>query len=72
MCPNHPSCGSWSATHSCGDPFCGLTNGACKSTDFIGLRQPKEKYRVCFNYLGESCTEYQSAGSSMIPDTCGC
>jgi hypothetical protein len=70
-CPGYGACTNWSATYACGEEFCGFV-GPCKFDGYIGLRQPREKYRVCFDQWGDYCTEYQDAGSSFIGGTCGC
>ena len=58
------SCASWSGYSNCGDPFCGGARGCGECDDFrcyIGpaLKQNLERYRVCFNAFGQSCTEWQ-------------
>jgi hypothetical protein len=71
------SCATWSTYSSCGDPFCGLST-SCRECDEWGqctaagpaMRQFRERYRVCFNALGESCTEYQRTTSGA--GGCGC
>jgi hypothetical protein len=59
----YPSCASWSGYADCGDIFCGSVRGCGDCEEFIcpgpGLKQYRERFRVCFNALGQSCTEYQ-------------
>jgi hypothetical protein len=61
----YPSCASWSGYSDCDDPFCGVYRwcGDCPDPEFgcfgPALRQRRERFRVCFNELGQSCTEYQ-------------
>ena len=72
----YPSCASWSGYYDCDDPFCGSVRGCgeCEG-DFPrfcpgpGMKQRGERYRVCFNNLGQSCTEYQL---TLINLGCGC
>lgn len=71
----YSSCASWSASYDCGDPYCGIyrwCGDVCGDLGCWGpaLRQGREQYRVCFNSLGQSCTEYQSTGASVV--SCGC
>lgn len=70
------ACTNWSAYAACGDPFCGPST-ACKTCDEWGqctaagpaMKQFRERYRVCFNSLGQSCTEWQRTSTT---GTCGC
>ncbi|MEA2563664.1 MAG: hypothetical protein QOH06_5168 [Acidobacteriota bacterium] len=70
------ACANWSSFSDCGDQFCGAALG-CGECDEWGhceaygpaLKQLRERYRVCFNQLGQSCTEYQLAAST---GGCGC
>lgn len=70
------ACTNWSTYTACGDPFCGPST-ACKICDEWGqctaagpaMKQFRERYRVCFNPLGQSCTEYQRTATS---GSCGC
>jgi hypothetical protein len=70
------SCANWSTFTECGDPFCGPAS-ACRICDEWGqctaagpaMKQNYERYRVCFNELGQSCTEYQRGVST---GECGC
>ena len=61
----YPSCASWSGYSNCDDPFCGFANGCGEECPEIGpclgpaMKQRQERYRVCFNAQGQSCTEYQ-------------
>ena len=67
----YPSCASWSGYTNCDDPFCGVANGCGEECPEIGpcfgpaMRQRKERYRVCFNAQGQSCTEYQLTLTSL-------
>lgn len=73
------SCAGWSSYALCGDTWCAplvLGCGECGSGpestscgDGPALRQLAERYRVCFNALGESCTEYQV---TTYDYGCGC
>jgi hypothetical protein len=71
----YPSCASWTPYDDCGDPRCVFAVqgcGACGLEDPCigkGLRQSIERYRVCFNAMGESCTEYQRSDYIL---GCGC
>lgn len=73
---SYGACTNWSGFSACGDPFCGSAAG-CGECDEWGrceyygpaIRQFLERYRVCFNSLGESCTEYQRSAST---GPCGC
>jgi hypothetical protein len=61
----YPSCASWSGYSDCGDPFCAIAKGCgqpCGDPACLGpaTRQPRERFRVCFDALGNSCTEYQN------------
>jgi len=70
------ACANWSGFSNCGDPFCGAGLG-CGECDEWGhceaygpaMKQLRERYRVCFNPLGQSCTEYQLAATT---GACGC
>lgn len=66
------SCGSWSTVYNCGTlSTCNPTDTACKECayspdigavecDYLGgQNQGKNRYRVCFNTAGQSCTEYE-------------
>jgi hypothetical protein len=60
----YPSCASWSGYSGCGDPFCAIAKGCgqpCNDPACLGpaTRQSQERFRVCFDALGNSCTEYQ-------------
>lgn len=73
-CPTeYGSCGSWSAYSDCGDPWCGVYRfcGSCPETWCFGeaTRQNQERYRVCFNSTGQSCTEWQRISTVV---GCGC
>lgn len=70
------SCANWSTYSYCGDPFCGIALG-CGECDEWGqceaggpaTKHYRERYRVCFNTLGQPCTEYQR---STTTGSCGC
>jgi hypothetical protein len=75
--PNYPSCAGWSSYSDCGTPFCG--NGPhCGECEWIegklfcppgpAWKQYRERFRVCFDQYGNSCTEWQQ--NLLI--TCGC
>jgi hypothetical protein len=71
----YPSCASWSNYTACDDPYCvhflhGC--GDCGPEDPClgpGLQQRIERFRVCFNAQGQSCTQYQL---SFVTQQCGC
>lgn len=73
---SYGACTNWSTFTECGDPFCGPST-ACRICDEWGqctaagpaMKQNLERYRVCFNALGQSCTEYQR---STATGECGC
>ncbi|HET9226984.1 MAG TPA: hypothetical protein VFR31_09975 [Thermoanaerobaculia bacterium] len=69
----YPSCASWSGYANCGDPFCGFARGCGECEDFPcpgpAMKQQRERFRVCFNEIGQSCTEYQS---TLITLGCDC
>jgi hypothetical protein len=71
----YPSCASWSGYSDCDAPFCGIYRWCpddC-AEDFgcwgPALKQRQERFRVCFNAQGQSCTEYSS---TQITLGCGC
>lgn len=79
-CPSEfASCASWSSYSDCGDPFCSVARFCgddCGWCEFgpcpcfgPALRQWRERFRVCFNAAGQSCTEYQRLGTVL---GCGC
>jgi hypothetical protein len=72
----YPSCASWSGYYDCGDPFCGSVRGCGECEGEFpplcpgpGMKQRRERYRVCFNNLGQSCTEYQL---TLVNLSCEC
>lgn len=73
---SYGACANWSGFTPCGDEFCGAAYG-CGECDEWGrceaygpaMKQFLERYRVCFNALGQSCTEYQRSSST---GPCGC
>ena len=76
--PAYGSCASWSAYVTCGEPYCANQPhcGACNCDEFgicycgfgPARNVPYERYRVCFDSSGNSCTEWQS----LVVYTCGC
>jgi hypothetical protein len=74
------SCAAWSAVYDCGDlsacndlgcprRVCyGTTRDSCTTVYEGSTSQGTNRYRVCFNAAGESCTEYEKS-SRLI---CGC
>ncbi len=75
--PSYPSCASWSGYSDCDDPWCGIYKFCgdppfCEEPDICfgpALRQNQERFRVCFNSLGQPCTEYQRINFVL---GCGC
>jgi hypothetical protein len=75
--PNYPSCASWSSYSDCGDPFCGF-GARCGPCEWIegrlfcepgdAWKQSRERFRVCFDQFGNSCTEWQQ----ILTSSCGC
>ena len=71
----YPSCAGWSGYSDCGDPFCGIYRYCGEDCEpgipcpGPALRQSQERFRVCFNAQGQSCTEYQR---SVYVLGCGC
>jgi hypothetical protein len=71
----YPSCASWSGYSDCGDPYCGIylhCGDECEPgfpCPGPALRQWRERFRVCFNAQGQSCTEYQRTSTIL---SCGC
>lgn len=72
----YPSCGSWSGYSNCDAAFCGIGPACGDCSDPMSacqpgpaMRQRRERFRVCFNSLGQSCTEYQRATITL---SCGC
>jgi hypothetical protein len=73
---SYGSCANWSTYTNCDDPFCGLVLGCGECDEWghcaaggPGIKQWRERYQVCFNELGQSCTHYQRTASS---GGCGC
>jgi hypothetical protein len=73
---SYGACANWSSYTNCGDPFCGPTLGCGVCDEWgqctaggPGMKQFRERYRVCFNEFGQSCTEWQRTTSS---GGCGC
>jgi hypothetical protein len=72
--PNYPSCAGWSGYADCGDPLCGIYRWCGDCGDPFGCwdpatRQTRERFRVCFDQFGNSCTEWQS---TLVLVACGC
>jgi hypothetical protein len=73
--PDYPSCASYSSYSDCDDPFCGFGPQCGDDCPEFGpcpgpaLKQRRERFRVCFNAQGQSCTEWQR---TMINLGCGC
>lgn len=70
----YESCASWSSYTECGDLYCSATArgcGPCGDERCVGpgLVQQYETYRICFNALGESCTQWSRVSYT---DSCGC
>jgi len=70
------ACTNWSTYTSCDDAFCGVAVGCGQCNEWgqcevagPGMRQRRERYRVCFDPQGQPCTEYQRTTSSL---GCGC
>lgn len=70
------ACTNWSTYSACDDPFCGPTLGCGECDEWghceaggPGMKQRRERYRVCFDQLNQACTEYQRATVSL---GCGC
>lgn len=68
------ACTNWSSYSDCDDPFCHQVNGCAEECGPLscfgpGMRQRQERYRVCFNAIGQSCTEYQR---TVINLSCDC
>lgn len=66
--PNYPSCAGWSDYSTCGEPYCQdqFGCGECNCDEF-GICYcgrgparfvPYERFRVCFDQFGNSCTEW--------------
>jgi len=82
--PEYDSCAGWSGYTTCGDPFCGVYRYCCAygpvgggpspalpNCELFGdaLRGYKERYQVCFNAAGQSCTQYERTLTFL---GCGC
>lgn len=67
--PNYPSCASWSSYSACDAPYCAnqVGCGDCNCDEFgicwcergPARHVPSERFRVCFDQFGNSCTEWQ-------------
>lgn len=70
--PDYASCAGWSPYSVCGDSFCRNRIGCsqecdgpyCWPTSGPILIESWERYRVCFDQFGNSCTEWQSTTTS--------
>jgi hypothetical protein len=70
----YPSCAGWSGYTDCGDPQCGIYRWCGDCGDPFGCwdlatRQRRERFRVCFDQFGNSCTEWQN---TLVLVACGC
>ncbi len=68
------SCAGWSGYTDCDDPVCGIYRWCGDCGDPFGCwdlatRQRQERFRVCFDSLGNSCTEWQN---QLVLTACGC
>jgi hypothetical protein len=70
------ACTNWSSFTDCGDLFCGPVFGCGECDEWghceaggPGLKQLRERYRVCLSALNEACTEYTRTSSNA---GCGC
>ncbi len=75
--PNYPSCASWSSYADCGDLVCGNAPkcGECYCDEFRcwcgpgpAWKQSSERFRVCFDQYGNSCTEWQKIVTNYCDD----
>ncbi|GMU05621.1 hypothetical protein [Corallococcus caeni] len=63
------ACGNWSAFADCGDlSECNFTGCRIRYDVYGSQIQGKNRYRVCFNAAGQSCTEFEQTTSIV----CGC
>lgn len=76
--PEYASCASWSGYSDCNEPFCiNLTKGCGENCEpgfpcpGPARYQPIQRYRACFNTLGQSCIEYSTPTSRRLTG-CGC
>jgi hypothetical protein len=74
--PTYGSCAGYSSYTDCGDPICGLAIGCGECDEWghceaagQGMKQLRERYRVCFDAQGQPCTEYQRTSVTL---GCGC
>ena len=72
--PEYGSCGSWSITYTCDVPLCSYHERDCGDPQEgpgwgPGMVQPVERYRVCFNSLGQPCTQFEHF---WVLQSCGC
>lgn len=71
----YASCAGWSSYADCGDLFCGTGMGCGSNCNPFkpcfgpALQQWRERFRVCFNEFGQSCTEWQRV---VLTYECGC
>jgi hypothetical protein len=69
-CPGYGACTGWSALAYCNDTCtkrCCHDGPACNEPD-IGGTVYRERYRICFNSAGASCTEWNLQAQYV----CGC
>ncbi|RKG48676.1 hypothetical protein D7X30_40490 [Corallococcus sp. AB011P] len=71
------ACGNWSAYAACGElsscNFAGCRTRVCDNGpcyfEYLGSEtQGNNRYRVCFNAVGQSCTEFEQTTTTV----CGC
>lgn len=71
--PEYGACTSWSSANYCDAAYCSSHEYGCGEPEGPawgpGWVQPSETYRVCFNSLGQPCTEYQHYWVNL---GCGC
>jgi hypothetical protein len=75
--PNYPSCAGWSPLYACGEPSCVQGSYTCLGCDEESCPEPptvlahhSERFRVCFDQFGNSCTEWQGGFSYPTCDQC--
>lgn len=75
--PNYPSCATWSGYSDCDEGYCGTGRacgecfcefGRCFCDPGPAWKQSRERFRVCFDQFGNSCTEWQM----VLNSSCGC
>lgn len=65
--PEFAACASWSTYSDCEDPFCNFAPYC--SVEGVGIKQRRERFRVCFNESAQPCTEWQLTAFAV---SCGC